>query len=595
VQQGPDEDPKHQRGSLPLFPDRLATTDTPFAQSINRYSFASNDAFDGGEGQNFLHRPSSDVKAFKDGTSIDPFDPGRLRVGPSVAQERDTGYANPLLTVVDDTIYVLAGTDELDYAAALSTWSTLASITDTTGAVTISDLTSDGVFWYAATGRSVIRGTTTDPAADWSAQDAVSVQYAAGRIMAAVKAGSSSTPNRLTTLTDVGAEELTNGHVTFPEGHSVLLGGVAQGQYFFADSAGTSGSVYSWRLGVDESGNYHIPISVWTLPAGSTPIAIGVAGGMVWVQAKEGGSDDLILYQGVPSDRGQLVVLKNAELAGGGDAPRGTIIEWFERALMTWPDIGTGPGLGAVGLASGGFVNWVDSGVAADDTHDLGVWLGQPVFTDSNGKVFVLADTRATTGWVTTSVADGGSSLDKVWDEVTMLFEPLSTGESIDVEISQDGGDSYISLGSVTGAGTTYFSWALGVSSRSLSVKIILNGASGTAPVVTLVQSRYHPLGLADGVLVLPVVCADQQRGLNGSALPENHKGRASETARELEALAQTRVRVQDIDWPYTGVAETYEVQNIGTTLTWVQNKGKPQLQGVCVLTLLKTEGGYAG
>lgn len=595
VQNGPEEDPKWDRGSIPLLPDRLATSETPFSQAINRYSFAATDSFEGGEGQTYMHRLGSDPKRFLAGDAIDPFEPGLVSIGPRAVTERVTSYPSPHLAVVGNTLFVASADDALDYKSTGGSWATLSDLTDSQGPIEMTDLTSDGVNWYAATGRSIIRGTTSDPGADWATIDAVHVQYAAGRVVAAVKANST-TPNRFTTLNDDGDEEESGGHLTFPEGHTVLLGGATQGQFFFAEHAGGEGSVYSWRLGVNESGEFYTPIAVWTIPRGSTVIGIGVAGGFVWIQIVENGSNDLALYQGVPTRDGFWVVKAGWE-EEAGLVPRGFCAEWNETALVSWPKVDGRPGLGAVGLAAGGFVKYATAPSEAQWPFDVDVWGGTPVMSDTDGEVWRFTTDPSPKGRIATSIADGGSALAKVWDDVTLTFWPLSTGEKIEVEVSTDGGKSYVAAGEISGAGVTSYSIDLGLSAPSLGVRVTMHaGGSGpyTSPKVSLVSARYHPLGLADGILVLPIVCSDRQRGLDGFELEENGTGRGAAVARELEALAQTRVRVQDIDWPYTNEVETYEVQNVHSQLTWVKGADAPELMGVCVVELRKPNKGFA-
>jgi len=73
--------------------------------------------------------------------------------------------------------------------------------------------------------------------------------------------------------------------------------------------------------------------------------------------------------------------------------------------------------------------------------------------------------------------------------------------------------------------------------------------------------------------------------------LPESVVGAGARRARTLEALAQTRVRVQDVDWPLTGVVHTYDVIGAETRSVGVFDRSlarQSQTQ-VTVLTLRRS------
>lgn len=568
--------PQWASGTVPLQPERLATSDTPFSENINRYTIYSLSEFGGGEGQLEGNRPDTDPYRFYDGVAVDPFETdSRLQLGPTETEEHDTAHATPHMALVGDTLYVAAGTAEVDYSSGGS-WSTVSGLTDTTGAIPgIYDMTSDGSRWYIATGRSIIRGTTSNPGADWSATPALRVMWSAGRLLAAYKGGSSSTPNVFNAFNDSGTAEATPPLMTFPEETTVELGGTTGGVFYF----GAAGSVYAWRLGVNDVGDFYTPIEAWTLPAGSTLVDVSVAADSVWVQCVEGENGDRVLYRGLANEAGTLTVFRVTDLDAGGSSASNAL-EYDGKVLMLWPT----RRVAAVGLKRGGFAKW-SGDIGTGTLFALGVWQGMPVVTDTAGKVWSLSG-YATSGTVTTPVWDGASTLSKVFDEVVVACEPLVGTESIALEYSIDRGNSWSSLGTADTAGATRYVFPLTVTSESIQLRATLAGPGTTTPKLVALSVRLHPAGLVDAVIEVPIVAADEVEGLNGQIVPGSRRGRGSEIRRTLESLSGQLVRVQDIDWPFHQQDEIYEVVSAQTSAVWLQGKQEPKVQFVVTLTL---------
>lgn len=572
------EEQGYEGGAVPLLPDRLATTETPLSESINRYQFYDQSLFEGGQGQKVANRLDDDPRKYNEGLSIDPFtEAGTVRLGLTETLLFDSGYSNPRLATVADTLYVQTGDDELTYLP------TATPVTITDGApITIEDLASDGTRWYVATGTSVVRGTTSNPATAWSTVDANRIASAAGRIMAASIGAGSVTGNIFTTLTDSGTEENTGGHFTLPAGHQVELGGPVAGFYYFAGVSGGSTSVYAWQLGLDESQGFYTPFEAWALPVGAEFVDIHAASGSVWVQTREAGKR--VLYRALPDGSGRLTAVRvgdDTDSAAVGSA----VFEWDNKIMMLFPN----RIMAAVGLTYGGLARI--SGAVGDtgELHDGVVYDASPCVSTSDGKVWTLGP-YSTVGWVSTPIWDGGSTLDKVFDDVTVACEPLGAGESITVSYTTDRGRTFAQAGTVQTQGATKFVFPLGVSAVSIGLRVTMTTTTGqTTPVMSSVQVRTHPLGLVDGVLMLPIKCADQLEGLNGSIIPGSRPGRGAEMARELEALAGKRVKVQDVDWPWTGLVDIYEVLEVRRNAWWLQAKQRPQLQQRVMLMLRKT------
>ncbi len=587
----PEKGDEYRRQVIPLDPQRLATSDTPFSEAIERYSFAAADTWESGSGQRYLHRGSSTAAAYHESTGLDPFtDPGRIKLLPSTVQEVSSAYASLRTTVVGDTLYVQTGNTALSSVA--SPGASPGSVA--TGGGTVLDLTSDGIRWYAADGADIYRGTTSG--ASWSTEDAYEVQWAAGRICAAV-ASAGSTPNRFTTLNDAGAEEKAAGHLTLPAGSTITLGGTTGGNFYFGGYAGSTGSVYAWKLGVDESGDFFVPIEALELPAGLVPTAVATGGGYVWVRAwrSEGtNKGQALILQCVPDESGGLVATTVTEVAPVGtsaDHQVGGFANHEDLVLFGWKTMDTNAGVGAVSLTTGGWAKWYKAG-ADGDVASIDVWQGLPVMAVRGSGVWRTHATEyVTAGELKTSFFDGASGLFKIWDDVTMTMDPLGSGESISVEVTVDGGEEYTALtgGTVSEQLKTH-TVAVDKQSKELGLKLSFVGSGAGDCALTFLSSRYHPLGLSDTLVQIPVDCGDQLKGINGGPLAENGEGAGVLRARALQNLVQTRVRYQDIDWHITGATEIFEVESceIAAVSLYDPSRSGSAIRMIARLTLRK-------
>jgi hypothetical protein len=570
---------------------RLATSDTPLSQSVERYVLETFHDWSGGAGQRWLNRADSDPKAFWDSDGVDPFTvPGELSLLPSTTEDLDETYTNLRLVVVGNDLYAQTDDDGITRRTGGS-WGSEFTVTDSGGAVVLSDLASDGQYWYGATGNSIIRGTTTDPGADWSTQDAVSVKWAAGRICAAVKEGSSSTPNRFTTLTDAGVEELTNGHLTLDEGHTIALGGAAGGSFYFGSHVGDQGQIWAWQLGLRDDDSPHVPYVAWDMPQGLIPAAVETAGGEIWVRAyrAEGASaGEVLIYRGVPGQG--LTPFLVAEL--GTVEQVGEFAEVGDLVVFSWEDSSGDAGLGAVSLVTGGYSRWLKSGQSGV-VRSVVEYQGREAFVVSGHGVY-LADTNSyeQAGWLRTSIVDGGSILDKVFDTVTLEVNPLDVGESVTVDYTLDSGGSYVEAGMVDTDGAQRRVLSLDLSSATFGLEFALDGDGTSSTTMFTGQLKYHALGLRDQVLTMRVKAADNLTGLNGADLQENRRGRGAEILRELEALGQTRVLVQDVDWHLVGGEQVFELISVQCRrrLIWDSALGAQSVSGYADLTFRRTE-----
>ncbi|HCD02195.1 MAG TPA: hypothetical protein DER64_16895 [Planctomycetaceae bacterium] len=563
----PAEQREYRRQTVPLDPERLATSDTPFSEAIERYSFAAADTWETGAGQKYLHRSQSTASAFRSSSGLDPFtEEGIIKLLPVTVEEEAETYANLRMVVVGRTLYYQSDDEELSSVATFGASPT--TLATSSAGTAVLDLTSDGQYWYACNGADIFRGTTSG--STWSTQNAYEIQWAAGRICAAV-ASAGSTPNRFTTLTDAGAEEKASGHLTLPAGSTITLGGSAAGHFYFGGYQGGTGSVYAWPLGLNVEAEFHAPFEALEMPAGMIPAAVATGGGYVWVRAyrPEGASTgQALILQCVPGQDGSLVATTVAEIAPVGTSASHQIggFAVHENVLLFgWKTmVGAVAGVGAVNLATGGYAKWF----AADgdgDVPSIDVWQGQPVFAVRGQGIFrTHATNKITTGELQTSLFDGASGLFKVWDDVSLNMAPLGAGEAITLSTTTDGGASFAALtgGTVSEAMKSH-TVPIGKQSKDLGLKLTFTGPAsggGGAPL-SFLSTRYHPLGLADTLVRIPIDCGDFLTGINGAPLAENGEGAGVRRARALQNLVQTRVRYQDIDWHVTGATEVFEVE----------------------------------
>ena len=569
----PEKTIEYRRGTLSLDPQRFADGSTEFYRNIERYWIQPQGDFSGGAGQKFMDRDRSDRSKFYLSEDLDPFTvTGEMK---PVLGWRNYLASTPdgLATVVGDYIFVATTTSAIAYNndglpnGGGGTWTTLSTIADTTGTIpAIEDMTSDGKSWYIATGRSIIRGLLASPGADWTANDATRVKWAAGRICAAVKSGTSTTGNNFITYTDSGTAEAT--HLSLPENWTIELGGTAGGFFYFAAYAGTQGSVYAWKLGLDEGGQPFIPFIAWDLPRGLIPIGIGAEGDQVWVrtyQPEGSGSGAQRLYRGVPGQDGNLTPFLIANLPVLDVIRRSGITSIGDIVFVGGPAAASDEGvIGAVSLTTGGYTTWFKRlrpwAVVA--------WQGQLAQVTTGAGLYVqdgnASPDLTPVPWINFSIVDGNSVLDKVFDTVTLATRPLTAGQSIAIYTSTDQGDSYQLLATMSGAGLTKQSFPVMKKAESLGIRLQFTGS----PTLQFMQLRFHQLGLADSIVVVPIACSDNLSGNNGAALAENGPGVGQRRARTLEQLSQQRVLFQDVDFPWTGSAEVYELVNTETIST---------------------------
>jgi len=459
-------------------------------------------------------------------------------------------------------------------------------------------MASDGVNWYYSDGVNVFRGATAaDPGAAWSAVDATLMEWCSDRVVVARIGAGSSTPNVVESLNDSGVA--VGGAETWSMKPGTTARSITSGDgyIFWAATRENRSTIYSWQVG-STSANYSPALE---MPSGLEAISLFYYQGNVMIRAREltsTGSKRAVIYRAAVSN-GLLVPTRVLEINDAAvDHGDGAWAADDRFVYFSWQTMSTNSGIGCIDLSTGGWAKWLVGPAGTGRVRSVLQWYGRTCWTtDGYGLVIESVDSgtgndnTVTTGTLNTSVFDLKTGFRKAFHEVRVTFDPLPSGSSVQLKYSLDAGASFINLGTVTGAGSKYGTYTIEAESDSISFQVVLTHSTTTTPVVRTIVVKAHSIGIADQVLTLPINCADQVAGMNGRLLPESVVGAGARRARTLEALAQTRVRVQDVDWPLTGVVHTYDVIGAETRSVGVFDRSlarQSQTQ-VTVLTLRRS------
>lgn len=589
----PERDVFRRRFAVPLEAERVVEVGASFNEKVDRYDFTAWAEFSAGAGQRFYEREKASPLRFWDSEGINPFEEQGFTLLNTVVQEEAQATTPLFGEVVGDDLYWHAGTNQIKRLTAVG--GAPATVT-TVAAGTFEDITSDGTQWYACDGNAVWRGTSADPGAAWSTEDVKVVSWAANRLCVGIKTGASATPNKFGVLNSSGVLE-ANGTITLDEGWTVTKATFDQGYIYFGAHKGERGLVYRWKVGTTDTPSVALP-----LPHGQRPVSVFGYQGAVNVRADHvhtaGSSVHGIVYRcPIEKSTGELTPFLALEQGGSNptaDHGPGTFHADERYLYFSWPQMTAAgkSGVGVIDLATGGYAKWYDSGVTGHVRRILS-WQGHLIFMVDGQGVYRRTNVFVADGWVRTSISDKSSTLDKVYDTTTLTCVPLRVNESIELKYSLDFGDSYSSLTAATmsAAGDKRKTTTLDKVGTNIGLEIHLKTSTGTTtPQLAAAQVRQHVLGLADIVLVLPIDCSDNVRGLNGKPLKENGPGVGIRRAKALEELLQSRVKVQDSDWAFTQTTETFEVKDVRVETLTVgdRSRGQATTEGLAVVTLQK-------
>lgn len=431
---------------------------------------------------------------------------------------------------------------------------------------------TDGEYWYWADGQRIVRNNkAADPGVIWSSSKAEVMEWCSDRMVIARAGSGSATPNVVAVLAQNGTEVGGSQLFTMPTGTTVTGITSGDGHVWWAATRNDISAVYAWKLGSAES--YFTALE---LPAGQRAVALSYYLGNVFVRSIDTAGRATI-YRCAPNT-GTLSAFKVLTIDDPAiDHTVGVFAGDQSRVYFSWRQVGidtidptrTVSGVGAIDLAGGGWTRWSTPDQSGTEgtglVRSITSWRGKLVYTIDQYGVVVEDDGAATSGALESSLIDLGTGLRKVFSVLDVTFDPIPLGGSITIEYSIDGGNTYIALPAVTQAGRKSARFDIDRESDVISIRTKLAATRGFSPVVRTMTLRAYPIGLADQVLILPVNCADATNGLNGQLTPDSAKGAGARRARWLEGLAQSRVKVQDVDWAVTGESYVYDVVAVDT------------------------------
>ena len=568
----PDTKHEHKVQLAGLQPQRFATSSTPFSEAIDRYTFVSMKDFSGGAGQTYLNRDSSIPTAFYKSEGVNVFTPGEVSMLPSCSLSAASAVADGRLVSANGTLYWSSATAVVSYFDVSFVVQTF------TLPAAVQAFVSDGNFWYASTPSGIYRNNTPAVPAVWSTlADCKVLAWTGGRLCAARPSASLLT-DRFTTIGPAGTEEVAGGRLTLPLGWQITdITGSGGFTYFTAMSA-TKGALYVWQ-----TGSTNAPAVAFEFPTGQRPVACLSYLGQVMVRcsvALQSGNSGAIIYRMPIEATGAVSAVRVVDIGLKGTPGikgPGIFFALDNLVLFSWPQMteAGNPGFGAIDLAGGGYSTWVYAPVVSAASITSAAQFGGFVYFFLAGtgvETFLPGgdDVSAVhTGWIQTSVCDMNTSIPKVLDTLNLSVNQFSTSlQGVTVAVSYNSGLSTIptSLALLSGVNSVTVPW--GVQTRSFALRFNLTFTSylETKPKFEGATVKLHPIGIADEIVVLPVLCADNAADVQGRDLKENGVRAGSKTASWLRSLMQTRVALQDVDWPTSGIVNLYEVVGVETS-----------------------------
>jgi hypothetical protein len=596
---------RYTRKTQALNSQRFATGGTPFSEAVDRYVFKNMNDFSGGAGQRFYDQPDSDPTAFWDSENVNPFVPGKLTMNPAI-QAASTS-AGPSSVAMTGTVFNgewygagYAGDKSIGHGTAPNSSSSFT----VAAATTLLDITSSGTNWYAAAGaQGIFRGASAaDPGAAWSAIAGRVCEWTQDRLSVAYPT-SGTTPNIFTTLTSAGVEEVGGGRLILPVGWSITSITSGGGKVWFAANSTSSdrGAVYVWTIG-----SANAPTVALEFPVGQRPTAVFAYQGNVFLRVGEWTTlastySKAYIYRCVPDSSGALtptLVTTLGDSTSTVDQSKGSFTARGNTVFFTWQQMTSlvsTHGIGAIDLVGGGWCKWTYLGVGSPTLLGDLITLGQQLvwFVTTTLSVVTAESTPQSAGYLKTSLIDGDSTLLKLYDSVSLVGALDTSARTITVDYSTDL-LTYVNIPSATLTGpnaSAETQW--GKRARGVSFKIGLVGF--TSPSTTYLSSftaKLHQLGIADQIITLPIYCDDDIADLKGKRLDaDSGPGKGSLRARVLESFAQTRVKFQDKDWPWTRTSYTVEVEDVQAHEWSVKSplSGKTQESLVVLLTLRRS------
>lgn len=559
---------------------RFAVGSTPFAESVDRYSFGAHSDWRGGAGQQYAHRPESATNRYQDSWLVDPFQEAGLRLVHQMV-DAEPGVALTKHAVVADGELIVAcadsETDEMYYRQPDGTDGTF-EITGATPGDCLS-LVSDGKNWYYANGADIWKGSGhTDPGSAGSSLDAQLLCWAVDRLAAVVDDG---TYLCVTTFDDSLGEEVSGGRFKYLK-TDVTIPAMTAGDGFmwWLVNRANQSQVHFWQVGSEDE----FAANALTLPAGQKAVALFFYLGNVMVGTVEepGPGCTLRIYRCIPTD-GQLTPELVIERHLEAETTDVSFTGVGRQVLFTWEEYdpdnvidGRMLGTGCFDLATGGWARWMAplEGEGAETGGAVVAWNGLLVLVGDNENegLFIEDPTLfETEGVLHNSVLDFASGIRKQAVELSVSVLPLPVDSSVEGLVSISQGASF-AVGTIATPGSRQGSWEFTKRFDSAQVAVVLSSDGSVTPTVNLIQLKVHPVATVDQLVQFPIRAGNDIRGLNGAPIPINNGtlyrgGVAWATHTLLSLSVGQRVQLQDVDWPHTQATSIWEVVEVDSRL----------------------------
>jgi hypothetical protein len=571
-----------QRETAHLQGERLVTSDTPFDENIDRYSYISHSDWTGGEGQLLLRRPQSDPSRYYYSEWINPFEPGEMSCVTTPTLQIASTYSGAStrdrLVVASGIAFLQTGNDELTGVATPG--AAPSSGFDTGLAGNITDLASDSEYWYSTDGATIRRNNAASTGTEWSTVDVTEIAWIGDRLAGLDTAAS---PPNITTFANDGTEEVASGRFSHA---GATLRGIAggDGYLWYGVNNLAGGRVMAWQVDSDDASFVGL-----SLPHAERVDNLFFYLGNVFVAAQ---GQRRRIYRCAPTD-GRLIPELIWEADADGDPYRTLFTGWDRFVAFSWYQMcrTDESGIGVLDLESGGIARWQCAGSAAREVGGVATWAGEPAFSlisaGADGGFYGLDDAPvAHAGFLETSVDDLASNVTKVMVEVALTTKPLNG--TVAVSYSNNTNATFTAIGTMAGSGATSRIFTMEQQDKSFGLRLDLTPSGSTGPTVKLLQSKVFPLGLVDQILTYPVRCADRLNGLGGAELPESKPGLGMEQMRTLEGLVGEVVDFQDIDWHRSQTVRRCEI--VATKVekvdkTYDHNQGCSVTSGILLVT----------
>jgi hypothetical protein len=559
-------------------------SDDPLSERIGRYDFIGASDWTGGEGQEMLDRPRSDVTRYAYSEGVDPFTvPGRVTCLPEMGLLDASSYATQRVITTNPGPIIWRQTSATELTHTLSGVDTTFTAV---GAGSITGLATDGEYWYTANTTGIRRGNTAaNPGADWSTVNARDVAWIGDRLGALT----ADTPPAFTTLSTVGVEENAGGWAAHPD--SVIRGlcggdGFAWWGVITPDDSDLC-HIHYWQVDSDPI-NHGIAL---VLPPGETVGAMFFYLGNVFIRTVRGTLNgyEVKIYRCVPSDgvlTPSVAVQEIMPTSASSGATYGGFAGQSKFVAFGWTGMETdgANGIGVIDLETGGYARWYATTTTTAALVYVSQYSNDFIITVAGAGLYgpstITSSDDLVTGFLITSTSDLGTPALKHLDEIQVSTLPLPSGASLAVAYSVDGGANYTTLDTYTTAAATrhFTQLTTEVKSASFRMRATLTPTvdESQAPTVTSFLAKTHATGIVDEIIELPINCEDHIADVNGAILAEDSgPGKGMARYRALRALIGTKVEFQDVDWKHTGTTTIQEVVAVESTAVQIFNSNR--------------------